>query len=155
MEKTQSRDKVVVLKSKNPEITGRLLSDIRLMIEQSRHRVFQAINAEIVLLYWNIGKRIREDVLKEKRADYGQRIVSALSMKLSEEYGNGFAEKNLRRMIQFTEVYPEEKIVVSLIRQLSWTHFLAIIPLKDQLHAIFTQRCAGSSTGVYAPCVAE
>jgi predicted nuclease of restriction endonuclease-like (RecB) superfamily len=137
MKKTQSRDKVVVLKSKNPEITGRLLSDIRLMIEQSRHRVSQVINAEIVLLYWNIGKRIREDVLKEKRADYGQRIVSTLSIKLSEEYGSGFAEKNLRRMIQFTEVYPEEKIVVSLIRQLSWTHFLAIIPLKDQLQRDF------------------
>ena len=137
MKKTQSRDKVVVFKSKKPEVTGRLLSDIRLMIEQSRHRVSQVINAEIVLLYWNIGKRVREDVLKEKRADYGQRIVSALSMKLSEEYGNGFAEKNLRRMIQFAEVYPEEKIVVSLIRQLSWTHFLAIIPLKDQLQRDF------------------
>src|SRR4030067_3165675 len=58
-------------------------------------------------------------------------------MKVSEEYGNGFAEKNLRRMIQFAEVYPEEKIVVSLIRQLSWTHFLAIIPLKDQLQRDF------------------
>ncbi len=128
---------MVVLKAKKPEVTGQLLSDIRLMIEQSRHRVSQAINSEIALLYWNIGKRIRLDILKEKRADYGQRIVSALSIKLSKEYGTGFAEKNLRRMIQLAEVYPDEKIVVSLIRQLSWTHFLAIIPLKDPLQRDF------------------
>lgn len=138
MGKTQRRDKaLVVLKTKKPEVTGQLLSDIRLMIEQSRHRVSQVINAEIALLYWNIGKRIRVDILKEKRADYGQRIVSALSIKLSKEYGTGFAEKNLRRMIQLAEVYPDEKIVVSLIRQLSWTHFLAIIPLKDPLQRDF------------------
>ena len=47
------------------------------------------------------------------------------------------AEKNLRRMIQFVEVYPDEEIVVSLIRHLSWTHFIAIIPLKDSLQRDF------------------
>src|SRR4030043_2247675 len=138
MKKKQTIDKVLIVTSTiKPKATGQLLSDIRLMIEQSRHRFSQAINAEIALLYWNIGKRIRVDILKEKRADYGQRIVSALSIKLSKEYGSGFAEKNLRRMIQLAEVYPDEKIVVSLIRQLSWTHFLAIIPLKDPLQRDF------------------
>ncbi|OHE58966.1 MAG: hypothetical protein A2Z47_16290 [Thermodesulfovibrio sp. RBG_19FT_COMBO_42_12] len=138
MKKKQTIDKVLIVTSTiKPKATGQLLSDIRLMIEQSRHRFSQAINAEIALLYWNIGKRIRVDILKEKRADYGQRIVSALSIKLSKEYGTGFAEKNLRRMIQLAEVYPDEKIVVSLIRQLSWTHFLAIIPLKDPLQRDF------------------
>jgi DNA-binding SARP family transcriptional activator len=45
-------------------------------------------------------------------------------------YGNNYEEKNLRRMMQFAQVFDDESIVVSLIRQLSWTHFIALIPLK-------------------------
>jgi hypothetical protein len=62
---------------------------------------------------------------------------AALALELEREYGRGFAEKNLRRMVQFAEVFPEEKIIVSLIRQLSWTHFLALILLKDPLQREF------------------
>ena len=76
-------------------------------------------------------------MLKGKRADYGAEIVSALARQLETEYGSGFSEKNLRRMIQFADVFPDEKIVVSLIRQLSWTHIIALIPLKDPLQREF------------------
>ncbi|PKQ27860.1 MAG: hypothetical protein CVT63_05745 [Candidatus Anoxymicrobium japonicum] len=69
-------------------------------------------------------------MLKGKRADYGKQIFATLSQELTREYGGSFAEKNLRRMIQFAEVFPNEEIVVSLIRQLSWTHIIALIPLK-------------------------
>jgi predicted nuclease of restriction endonuclease-like (RecB) superfamily len=80
---------------------------------------------------------IRTEVLRDQRATYGERIVASLGRQLSAEYGAGFADKNLRRMLQFAEVFPEEKIVVSLIRQLSWTHFLALLPLKDTLQREF------------------
>jgi len=60
-----------------------------------------------------------------------------LSRQLTEDYGNNFNEKNLRRMIQFAEVFPDKEIVVSLIRQLSWTHFIALIPLKNDLQRDF------------------
>jgi predicted nuclease of restriction endonuclease-like (RecB) superfamily len=53
------------------------------------------------------------------------------------EYGRGFAEKNLRRMVQFSTVFPDEQIVAALIRQLSWTHFIALIPLNDKLKIEF------------------
>jgi hypothetical protein len=76
-------------------------------------------------------------VLGNKRADYGKQIISTLAGKLIEEYGNGFSEKNIRRMIQFAEVFPDEQIVVSAIRQLSWTHFIALIPLRDSLQREF------------------
>lgn len=89
------------------------------------------------MLYWRIGRRIRKDILQDKRAEYGQEIVVSLSRHLAVDYGNSFSEKNLRRMLQFAEVFPDEEIVVSLIRQLTWTHFIALIPLKDPLQRDF------------------
>jgi len=88
-------------------------------------------------LHWQIGNRIRQDILKEKRAKYGKEIVATLSRQLTNDYGNNFNEKNLRRMIQFAEVFPDKEIVVSLIRQLSWTHFIGLIPLKNDLQRDF------------------
>jgi len=100
-----------------------LLEDIRHMIESTRSTVTTAINAGLTTLYWNIGKRVNDEILKGERAEYGQEIVASLGRELVAEYGNGFSEKNLRRMIQFAEVFPEEKIVAALRRQLTWTHF--------------------------------
>ena len=74
---------------------------------------------------------------KEKRAEYGERIVHALSAQLVREYGPRFDEKNLRRIIQFAEVFPDQQIVVTLSRQLGWSHFVALIPLKDELQRDF------------------
>lgn len=126
----------VTAKSRQPE-TGKLVTDIRTLIESSRQRVVAAVNSEMALLYWHIGERIKRELIGEGRAAYGEQIVSTLSRQLETEYGRGFAEKNLRRMIQFAEVFPDEAIVVTLSRQLSWSHFVAIIPLDDQLRRDF------------------
>lgn len=91
------------------------------------------MNSALVLLYWRVSKRIRQDILNEKRAEYGEEIVATLSQQLVTDFGRGFSEKNLRRMVQFAEVFPDEKIVVAMIRQLSWTHFLRLIPIDDPL----------------------
>jgi predicted nuclease of restriction endonuclease-like (RecB) superfamily len=114
-----------------------LVDDIRRMIEATRYSVATTVNAGLTMLYWHIGKRVLEDILRGERAEYGQEIVVSLARQLTAEYGRGFEEKNLRRMIQFAEVFQEEEIVVSLIRELSWTHFLALIPLKDPLQREF------------------
>jgi predicted nuclease of restriction endonuclease-like (RecB) superfamily len=90
-----------------------------------------------VVLNWNIGKRIREDVLQEKRAAYGERIVQTLSAQLTTEYGRGYTEKSLRHMIRFAEVFPDEAIVSALRRELSWTHFKEIIYLDSSLKRDF------------------
>ena len=111
----------------------RLLYDLRMPIEQARQVASVAVNAGLTLMYWRIGRRIRSEVLDGQRATYGAGIVVTLSRQLVADYGRSFEEKNLRRMVQFAEVYPDEEIVVSLIRQLSWTHFLVLLPLKDPL----------------------
>jgi len=126
-----------VAKIDNKPLSGNLIADIRKLIETARHNVAVTVNAGLTTLYWQIGNRIRQDILKEKRAEYGKEIVSTLSRQLTDDYGNNFNEKNLRRMIQFAEVFPDKEIVVSLIRQLSWTHFIALIPLKDDVQRDF------------------
>ncbi|NJD05825.1 MAG: DUF1016 domain-containing protein [Methylococcaceae bacterium] len=114
-----------------------LAADIRQLIAEARTSAATAVNASLTLLYWRVGQRIRQEILGEKRAAYGKQIVSTLSRQLTVEHGPSFAEKNLLRMIQFAEVFPDEQIVVSLIRQLSWTHFIALIPLKKPMQREF------------------
>lgn len=118
-------------------LSSDLLNDLRSLIAETRQSVAQSVNSALVHLYWKVGIRIRRDILKEKRAEYGKEILPTLSTKLAEEFGNGFHEKNLRRMVQFAEVFPEEEIVVTLSRQLGWSHFVAIIPLEDKLQRDF------------------
>jgi hypothetical protein len=77
-----------------------LLRDLRDLIARARERVARQVNEELVALYWNVGKRIREDLLKSKQAEYGKQIVSAVGRELSAEFGDGFSEKNLRHMIR-------------------------------------------------------
>lgn len=114
-----------------------LLEDLRRLIEETRQSVATTVNAALTMLYWRIGKRIKEEILKGTRAEYGEHIVSALSRQLEAEYGRGFSEKSLRHMLRFAEAFPDQRIVSALMRQLSWTHFLSIIYLQDSLQRDF------------------
>lgn len=114
-----------------------LLKDIRVLIEEARHQTAAAVNVGLTLLYWRMGRRIKNEELGNERAVYGKQIVATLSQQLVADYGRGFAEKNLRRMVQFTQTYPDEQIVVTLLRQLSWSHFLALLPLEKPLQRDF------------------
>jgi predicted nuclease of restriction endonuclease-like (RecB) superfamily len=118
-------------------LPGHLLTDVRELIQQARSAAAQAVNATLVLLYWQIGYRVGIEVLQSRRAGYGERVVPTLAERLTAEFGQGFAEKNLRRMIQFAEVFPDREIVVTLSRQLGWSHFLALLPIKDSLKREF------------------
>lgn len=117
--------------------TNRLLGDIRNLIESARVQTAQAVNAGLVMLYWSIGDRIRRDILQQKRAEYGEEIVSTLSRQLEVEYGRGFSRRNLFNMIRFAEVFPSTEIVQTLSAQLGWSHLLEIIYLKDELQRDF------------------
>ncbi len=117
--------------------TAPLLTDLRELIVQAREQVGRTVNSGMTLLYWEVGNRIRKDILREARAEYGGRIVSAVGRQLEQEFGRGFGDKNLRRMVQFAGVFPDREIVVSLIRQLSWTHLIALIPLENPLQRDF------------------
>ncbi len=109
-----------------------LIADIRSLIDQSKHRIARVINAEMTLLYWHIGKRISEEVLKEQRAEYGQQVVGSLALHLSAEYGKGFSRISLVRMIQFYECFSNIEISSALSNQLNWSHIIELLPLKEQ-----------------------
>ncbi len=114
-----------------------LIGDIRGLIETARHNVAVTVNVGLTILYWQIGDRIRQDILKEKRAEYGKEIVATLSQELTKEYGNGFTYSALTRMVRFAEAFPDTQIVATLSRQLSWSHFKEILPFKKPLQRDF------------------
>jgi predicted nuclease of restriction endonuclease-like (RecB) superfamily len=114
-----------------------LLSDLSLLIEQSRNYVVVQANSVMTMLFWNVGKRINDDILQNKRADYGKQIVATLAQQLAEKYGSNFEAKNLRRMMQFAEEFPDPEIVATLSRQLSWSHFKELIPIKEEKARLF------------------
>jgi predicted nuclease of restriction endonuclease-like (RecB) superfamily len=110
-----------------------LVADLRELIDETRERVAAVVNAGLTLLYWNVGNRIRREVLKNERAEYGEQIVATVSAQLVGEYGDGFGKRNIFRMMQFAESFPNLQIVSTLSAQLSWSHFVEILPVKDQL----------------------
>ncbi|MBI5272709.1 MAG: DUF1016 domain-containing protein [Chlamydiia bacterium] len=114
-----------------------LIDELRSMIDQTKQSIAVSVSAQMAMLYWHIGNRVRKEILSGQRAEYGQEIVATVSRQLTSIYGKGFSDKSLRRMIQFGEVFPDEKIVASLLRQLSWTHFTFLIPIKDPLKRDF------------------
>ncbi len=116
---------------------GPLLQDIRRLIEETRSAVAVTVNAGLTLLYWQIGRRIRQDILKHKRAAYGEAIVSTLSRQLAPEFGRGFSAQALHHMVRFAETFPNQEIVSTLSRQLGWSHFKEILYLKDDLKRDF------------------
>jgi hypothetical protein len=122
MAKKKTPKKSLTRPTRSVAAPKRLVSDLRQLIEQTRQQVSVTVNAALVLMYWHIGKRIREDVLKNERAEYGEEIVQTLSAQLVEEYGRGFGRRNLFRMLQFSACFPDQRIVSALSTQLSWSH---------------------------------
>jgi len=114
-----------------------LFNELSQLIEQSQLQVVVQVNSALTMLFWHIGGRINQNILQNKRADYGKQIVVTLSRQLTEKYGRNFEEKNLRRMLQFAEQFSDEQIVVTLSRQLSWSHILVLLPLKNAEAKVF------------------
>ncbi len=115
------------------QVSSNLAADIRRFIEATRTSVAQSVNAQLVLLNWQIGSRIRRDILVEARAEYGEQIVSTLSRQLTSDYGAGFSRQNLFHMIRFVEAWPSEAEVTALSRHLGWSHFKEIFYLENPL----------------------
>ena len=117
-------------------INNNLFEQIKDLIEQTKQNVAISVNSSLTMLYWEIGNKINQDILKNQRAEYGKEIVVTLSRQLQDNFGKGFDEKNLRRMMQFANAIEKQK-VVTLSRQLSWSHFLALLPLQESLKIEF------------------
>jgi len=92
-----------VLLMKLVKSSNQLLSDLRMLIAETRQYVAWSVNSALLILYWKVGQRIRQDILKGKRAAYGREIVVTLWRQLVEEFGNGFSRSNLFRMVRFAD----------------------------------------------------
>ena len=126
----------------NHPTSDALVGDLRTLIEQARGRVAQTVNSELVTLYWQVGKRLREEVLGDERAAYGEQVVDEVAKALSAEFGRGFGRRSLYRMMRFAEVYPDPEIVSALRSQLSWTHLRELIAIDDPLkRQFYTELC--------------
>jgi predicted nuclease of restriction endonuclease-like (RecB) superfamily len=128
---------------------NKLLSELSQLIEQSQRQTAIVVNSTITALFWRVGKLINEHILQKKRADYGSQIVSKLSVQLKEQYGQNFEEKNLRRMMQFAEQFADFEIVVTLSRQLTWSHFITLLPIKKaDVQLFYAQKSFSESWSV-------
>ena len=116
---------------------NKIFTSISNMITKTKEKIHYNLNSEMVILYWNIGKKIKEEVLENNRAEYGKEIIEDLSKKLKYEYGKGFSRRNLFNMIKFYDVFSNEEIVQTLSAQLSWSHFIELIRLDDLLKIKF------------------
>ncbi|MCT7463000.1 PDDEXK nuclease domain-containing protein [Aliarcobacter cryaerophilus] len=119
-----------------------LVVELKSLIASTKEQVAISVNSSLTLMYWQIGFKINEDILKNSRAEYGNEIVHSVSRQLVEEFGSGFSRANLFHMIKFSQVFDDFEIVSALSRQLSWTHFRKFIYIEDDLkREFYIQMC--------------
>jgi predicted nuclease of restriction endonuclease-like (RecB) superfamily len=133
---TKRRSASVVGNADDATLTT-LVTDLGRLIDGARQQAAVAANAALTTLYWQIGTRVRVEVLDGRRAEYGTQMVSAVGRQLEQAYGRGFNEKSLRHMLRFAEAFPDAQIVSALRRELSWSHFKQLIYLADDLKREF------------------
>lgn len=115
-----------------------LLADLRALIDEGRQQVAVTVNVGLTLVYWRVGQRIRTDLLQDKdRAAYGGKVLVTVAQALTERYGKGFTRPALSRMTSFAEAFPDPQIVATLSQQLSWSHFVLLLPLTKPLQRDF------------------
>lgn len=123
-----------------------LYKDIRELVEQSRNRVYKTVNTEMLNLYWNIGKIIVEKQEGNTRAKYGDLLIEEISKKLTEYFGKGFSKRNLERMRKLYMYYP---IATSMLSQLSWSHYIELIKIKEkEKRDFYMHECINSNWDV-------
>lgn len=114
-----------------------IFSDISTMIYDAKNEVMLRVNTSVITLYWNIGKKLSEEVLQGKKADYGKNIIGDLSERLTAEYGKGFEKSSVFKMVKFYQEFPEYEKVATLSQQLTWSHFVELLPIEDELKRDF------------------
>ncbi|MGH7787603.1 MAG: PDDEXK nuclease domain-containing protein [Candidatus Binatia bacterium] len=110
-----------------------LLSDLRSLIQAARQRIAVAANSTTTLLYWHLGRRLLAVNLQDQRAEYGKQILATVSRELTAEFGRGFGYATINRAIQFHQCFPDLEIVSTLSQELSWSHFIELLPIKEPL----------------------
>jgi len=118
-------------------IDNNLLNEVKSLIEETKQDIAIKVNSALTILYWRIGKYINDDILKNKRANYGKAIISELAKELTREYGRGYSARNLADMIKFVQIFPDITILQTLSAKLTWSHFKKFIYIEDNLKREF------------------
>jgi predicted nuclease of restriction endonuclease-like (RecB) superfamily len=114
-----------------------LFNSISTLIKESRQRVSIAVNVELSMLYWNIGKHIKSDILNNKKAEYGKEIIATLSQQLTEHFGKGWSVRQLQYCLRTAETFPNEQIMHTLCAKLTWSHLRTIMYIDNALKREF------------------
>ena len=114
-----------------------LFNDIARIISDGKHRVATEVNSTVILIYWSVGKRINDEILQGDRANYGDKIISRISSELTIKFGRGYNKASLFRMVRFAKIYPDQKIVATVSRQLSWSHIVLICQIESEIQRDF------------------
>lgn len=114
-----------------------IYKDISGLIQQKKNSVRNVVNDAMISLYWGIGKRLSEELMGERKPEYGKHIVEEISQRLARQYGTGFDKTAISRMIKFYEEFPVYEKVATLSQQLTWSHFVELLPIQDELKRNF------------------
>ena len=119
-----------------------LYADVCHIIDETRTRVAVYVNAEVCMTNWQVGKRIKEDVLYNKRAEYGKQVVKNLSIRLTERYGKGWSYSTLQHCVRAAYTFTEAEIISAVRTQFSWTHLRSLMSISDPLaRQFYMQMC--------------
>ena len=119
------------------ELDTNYLKQITDIIKNARNKVETTVNSELVILYWNVGKIIKTQILGDNKPEYGKSVIQNLSQELVREYGRGYSQRNLFNMVKLYEVFGDEKILHTLCTKLTWSHFRKLIYIKEPLKMEF------------------
>jgi predicted nuclease of restriction endonuclease-like (RecB) superfamily len=123
-----------------PQLNTDLLADLQAIIRQGKSQAVAAVNSVLTLTFWHVGKRINDEVLGGERAAYGKQVIPSLARELVAQYGKSYVARNLHRMMQFAELFPDFGIVKPLASQLSWTHFVVLLMQPNEAARAFYAR---------------
>jgi len=120
-----------------PDSYAEFLADLKSRIQTAQLRASLAVNRELVLLYWAIGRDILE---RQEQKGWGAKVIDRLAADLRRAFPDikGFSPRNLKYMRAFAQAWPEEAIVQVVLAQITWFHNLAILEkLGDAEHRIW------------------
>lgn len=117
--------------------SSQLFTQVRALIAAARQRVASSINSELTLLYWHIGRRIHTEILQGQKAEYGKQVIAGLAQQLTQEFGRGWSERQLRYCLRFAELVPEIEKLQTVCAELTWSHLKLALALDDALQRDF------------------
>lgn len=114
-----------------------LVAEMRGLIDSARQRVVDHVATELTQAYWLIGRRILAEMMRSGEPKDGAALLATLSVQLARDYGRSFDARNLLRLVQFAEYFPNESVVAALRQYLGWGHFKQLVAIDNPFRRDF------------------